>query len=47
MIKKRRRNPVSKHMHRYNKAAAFRDRKNDYKRKPKHPKQEQTVLEGD
>lgn len=29
-------NPVAKHAHKFNKCATHRDRKNDYKRKPKH-----------
>lgn len=29
-------NPVAKYANKFNKAATFRDRKNDYKRKPKH-----------
>lgn len=31
-------NPVAKYNNRFNKPATHRDRKNDYKRKPKHPK---------
>lgn len=30
-------NPVAKHAHKFNKAARHADRKNDYKRKSKHP----------
>lgn len=33
-------NPVAKHAHKFNKAATHRDRKNDYRRKAKHTKQE-------
>lgn len=29
-------NPVAKYANRFNKAATHRDRKNDYKRRPKH-----------
>ncbi len=36
-IKKRReRNPVAKNLEKFNRPATHRDRKNDYKRKPKH-----------
>ena len=35
----RRQNPVSKHMHKFNKAAVFRDRKHNYKRKNKNNKE--------
>lgn len=38
MSKKNRFNPVAKHAPRYNKAATFKDKKNDYKRKEKHEK---------
>ncbi len=38
--RKRHRNPVSKYMNRFNKSAVFRDRKHDYKRKPKNKKEE-------
>lgn len=31
-------NPVAKHANKFNKAAVHADRKNDYKRKPKHGK---------
>lgn len=31
-------NLVAKHARKFNKAAVHRDRKNDYKRKPKHSK---------
>ena len=34
--KKKVNNPVAKHARTFNKAAVYRDRKNDYKRKPKH-----------
>lgn len=36
----RRQNPVAKYMRRFNKAAVFRDRKHDYKRKPKNRQEE-------
>lgn len=36
----KRANPVSKYMNRFNKAAVFRDRKYDYKRKSKNRKEE-------
>ena len=29
-------NPVAKYAHKFNKAARYRDRKNDYKRNDKH-----------
>lgn len=38
--KDKRRNPVSKYMHQFNKSAVFRDRKYDYKRKPKNKKEQ-------
>ena len=41
--KSKRRNPVSKYMNRFNKAAVFRDRKHDYKRKPKNRKEEEQL----
>lgn len=34
----KRRNPVAKNLNKFNKPAVHRDRKHDYKRKPKHPK---------
>lgn len=37
--KLRKRNPVSKYMNRFNKSAVFRDKKHDYKRKPKNRKE--------
>lgn len=33
-------NPVAKHARKFNKAVVMRDRKNDYRRKAKHPKGE-------
>jgi len=33
-------NPVAKHANKFNKCAVHRDRKNDYKRKPKHKNRE-------
>ena len=33
-------NPVAKHANRFNKPATHRDRKNDYKRQPKHKNRE-------
>lgn len=39
-MKAKRNNPVAKHAGTFNKAAVHADRKNDYRRKPKHPKSE-------
>jgi hypothetical protein len=36
----RRWNPVAKYARKFNKAVKHRDRKNDYKRKPKHKQRE-------
>ena len=38
-------NPVAKFMRRYNKAVTMRDRKKDYKRKPKHKEQHDVPTE--
>jgi hypothetical protein len=38
--RKKKGNPVAKFMIKYNKAVTMRDRKHDYKRKPKHKEME-------
>lgn len=37
-MRNRRKNPVNKYMEKFNRPETFRDKKNDYKRKPKYPK---------
>ena len=37
-MEKKNRNFVAKHMNKVNRSKVHRDRKNDYKRKPKHKK---------